>query len=151
MPAAPTDWSSSARAPRRRVTLWVTVGSSYPILSRPDLSCCNVLTSANGQDGTAQDAAYPLAKVGVAGSNPVVRYTEGCRSDATTTRRDPTPNPPRARNRAAPCRAASDRSRRAQSPPEGQARRWRRLRLGGVECGSCGAGWQVPYFAESVR
>jgi hypothetical protein len=20
-----------------------------------------------------------------------------------------------------------------------------------VECGSCGAGWQVPYFAESVR
>jgi hypothetical protein len=42
---------------RERVTVWVTVGSSYPVLSRPDVSCCSVLTSADGQDGRNQDRA----------------------------------------------------------------------------------------------
>jgi hypothetical protein len=63
-----------------RVTVRVTVRLSRRFLARPAVSWISGLTSethALGNRGTVQDGPYSLAKVGVAGANPVVRSSAG--------------------------------------------------------------------------
>jgi len=56
--------------------------------------------------GQRSESSY-LAKVGVAGSNPVVRSRETTGQTLRRTLRDLMPNPPRAAAVPAPCRAAN--------------------------------------------
>jgi hypothetical protein len=110
------DYVTAERGIRERVTLWVTVGPSCPVPSRPDPSPCDVLTSADGRRGTDRDTAVRGVSPcqgggrGFESRRPLHRGLQVRRYDDPP---GPNAEPSACRNRAALFR---DRSRRAQGP-----------------------------------